>query len=432
MNRILVILRNNEIIKKSSQSFFFRLFGSLFGYVFLILVTKELGAKNWGVIVLCMAILNISNIFARLGVDIYVLKCVSAAKGLLNEIKTVYFSGARIVLLSSSIVSIFLFFSSDLIATSIFNKAYFSLYIKYISLLIPLFSLHCVNEQTLRGMKKISVFSFFQSTSKMMITVILFFIFYYILGIDYNVGVYSYFSALALVFVSSTLFIFYKLRKGIVEKLTKQSVILNSSIPMMMSTSVLLIMSWADTLMLGSFCDESQVGIYNVAVKVALLASFTLASINSISAPKISETYNNNDFPAFYKVVSQTTKTIFYTTIPLVAFIFIFPEFILNFFGKEFLSARFSLFILVFSQLINTMSGSVGVILNMTGKEKVFRNILSIALLINITLNILLIPKFEIEGAAIASATSMIFWNLYSVYYVYKKYNILAFISFSK
>ena len=61
------------------------------------------------------------------------------------------------------------------------------------------------------------------------------------------------------------------------------------------------------------------------------------------------------------------------------------------------------------------MSGSVGVILNMTGKEKVFRNILSIALVINITLNILLITKFGIEGAAIASATSMIFWNLYSV-----------------
>ena len=432
MNRILVLLSNNEIIKKSSQSFFFRLFGSLFGYVFLILVTKELGAKNWGVIVLCMALLNISNIFARLGVDIYVLKCVSAAKGLLNEIKTVYISGARIVLFSSFIVSIFLFFLSDFIATSILNKDYFSFYIKYISVLIPLFSLHCVNEQTLRGMKKISIFSFFQSTSKMMTTVILFFIFYYILEIDYNVGVYSYFSALALVFISSTIFILYKLRKGIAEKLTKKSVILNSSIPMMMSTSVLLIMSWADTLMLGSFCDESQVGIYNVAVKVALLASFTLTSINSISAPKISETYNNNDFPAFYKVVSQTTKTIFYSAIPLVTFIFIFPEFILNFFGEEFLSARVALFILVFSQLINTMSGSVGVILNMTGKEKVFRNILSIALLINITLNILLIPKFEIEGAAIASAASMIFWNIYSVYYVYKKYNILAFISFSK
>ena len=83
---------------------------------------------------------------------------------------------------------------------------------------------------------------------------------------------------------------------------------------MMMSTSVLLLMSWADTLMLGIFCDESQVGIYNVAVKVAFLASFALTSINSISAPKISETYNNKDLPAFYKVVSQTTKTIFFSS----------------------------------------------------------------------------------------------------------------------
>ena len=68
------------------------------------------------------------------------------------------------------------------------------------------------------------------------------------------------------------------------------------------------------------------------------------------------------------------------------------------------------------------MSGSVGIILNMTGKEKIFRNILSIALVIKVTLNLLLIPRFGIEGAAIASATSMIFWNLYSVYYVYREY----------
>ena len=79
MHRILVLLKNNEIIKKSSQSIFFRSVGSLFGYIFLILVTKELGAKNWGTIVLCMALLNISNIFARLGVDVYVLKFVSAS-----------------------------------------------------------------------------------------------------------------------------------------------------------------------------------------------------------------------------------------------------------------------------------------------------------------------------------------------------------------
>ena len=76
------------------------------------------------------------------------------------------------------------------------------------------------------------------------------------------------------------------------------------------------------------------------------------------------------------------------------------------------------------------MSGSVAIILNMTGKEKVFRNIIFVALVINILLNLLLIPKFGIEGAAIASASSLIFWNLYSVYYVYKELGVMTFISY--
>ena len=54
------------------------------------------------------------------------------------------------------------------------------------------------------------------------------------------------------------------------------------------------------------------------------------------------------------------------------------------------------------------------------------------ALVCNILLNILLIPKFGIEGAAIASAFSMIFWNLSSVLYIYKKYNVLTFLSIKK
>ena len=117
---------------------------------------------------------------------------------------------------------------------------------------------------------------------------------------------------------------------------------------------------------------------------------------------------------------------------PIIIIIFVFPEFILSFFGKDFLIAKSALLILAFSQGINAMSGSVGIILNMTGKEKVFRNILSIALVINISLNLILIPIYKIEGAAIASASSLIFWNLYSVWYVYKKYGILTFISYAK
>ena len=101
--------------------------------------------------------------------------------------------------------------------------------------------------------------------------------------------------------------------------------------------------------------------------------------------------------------------------------------FLLSFFGTEFLIAKNTLLILLIGQIVNAMSGSVGFILQMTGREKVYQNILLLTLVINITLNIILIPKFGIEGAAIASAFSLLLWNLCSVFYIYRKYNVLTF-----
>ena len=66
----------------------------------------------------------------------------------------------------------------------------------------------------------------------------------------------------------------------------------------------------------------------------------------------------------------------------------------------------------------------------MTGKEKLFQNILILALFLNIGLNFLLIPNHGIEGAAIASSASIIFWNLTSVAYIYNQHQVLTFFYF--
>ena len=277
----------------------------------------------------------------------------------------------------------------------------------------------------------IKEYAFFQRTAKMLFAVIFFVIFCYGFKItDTQSVIFSYILGLVIIFFSSTFFIFRIIKSSNFLKYINSKDMIRQSIPMMISSSVLLLMSWVDSLMIGSFIGEHEVGVYNVAVKVALLTSFTLSAVNSIAAPKISRAFNNEKEVEFKNIVIQTTKTIFFSTIPIVFVIFLFPEFILNFFGEEFLVAKTALLILAFSQVLNAMSGSVGVILTMTGKEKVYQNILLFALVINIILNLLLIPEYGIEGAAIASASSLIFWNLYSVYYVYIHYNILTFISF--
>ena len=431
IQKISSLFSSNEILKKSSISLLLKIIGSLLGYVFLLLVTRNSGASSWGIYILFLSVLNISSIFARLGLDTLTLKLVSASNFIVHQIKAIYFSSFRLVLLFSIIVSSLLFFVSQSVSSLIFHTSSLTFIIKWIALILPLFALICVNENIFRGLKMIKEFAFFQRTAKMLCSVIFFTVFYFGFGMtDPQTVVLSYISALIVIFLVSTLLVSRIILAGNFSTFLKSNKMLKQSIPMMMSSSVLLIMSWADSLMIGSFIGEYEVGIYNVAVKVALLISFTLGAVNSISAPKISQAYNNNQILKFKNIVIQATKTIFYSSLPAISMIFIFPEFLLSFFGKEFLLAKSALLILAFSQVINAMSGSVGIILNMTGKEKIFRNILVVALLINISFNLVLIPRYGIEGAAIASASSLVFWNLYSVFYVYRKYDLLTLISF--
>ncbi|WP_291321063.1 polysaccharide biosynthesis C-terminal domain-containing protein, partial [Desulfonatronospira sp.] len=60
--------------------------------------------------------------------------------------------------------------------------------------------------------------------------------------------------------------------------------------------------------------------------------------------------------------------------------------------------------------------------MNMTGRQKAFRNIVMTAAAINIILNLILTPNFGIYGAAISGMTSIIFWNLYTLAYIKKKH----------
>ena len=169
---------------------------------------------------------------------------------------------------------------------------------------------------------------------------------------------------------------------------------------------------------------SSQIGIYNVAVKISMFASIILFSINSIVAPKISEFFNQENFIELRKIIKISSKLMFFLTIPVLILILVFSEFILSIFGTQFVSGVLCLNILIAGQLINVLCGSVGYILNMTEYQNVFKWIIILSVILNIVLNIILIPLHGIFGAAISSTISLILWNIVSCIYIYKKFNI--------
>jgi O-antigen/teichoic acid export membrane protein len=71
--------------------------------------------------------------------------------------------------------------------------------------------------------------------------------------------------------------------------------------------------------------------------------------------------------------------------------------------------------------LFSAMAGNVDQILNMTENQNIFRNITIFSFFVNLLLSYLLIPKYNIEGAAIASLITNILINVLCLYFIKKK-----------
>src|SRR5690606_496852 len=112
------------------------------------------------------------------------------------------------------------------------------------------------------------------------------------------------------------------------------------SYPMMISSAIVMIMGWSDVFILGFYASEEEIGVYSTAIKLATLVSFIYNAIGTIAAPKIASYFYNKQMKELKETVSFSAKTIFLFGVPVFIIIFMFPEFILSFFGEEYVKGK--------------------------------------------------------------------------------------------
>ena len=201
---------------------------------------------------------------------------------------------------------------------------------------------------------------------------------------------------------------------------------LNVAFPMLLSTSMFMVMNWTDTLMIGYYLDAHDVGIYRIAFKIAALITFAQFAINSIAAPMFSSFKAKKDMQGLRKMVRNIGYLNLLISGPAFLFIILFPNFLLELFGSEFSEGVLPLIILAIGTVINALCGPVMYLLNMTGKERSARNIIIIASLINIALNYYLIPQYGLMGAAYATSISTVIWNALAVIKIKRVYGFIS------
>ena len=180
-----------------------------------------------------------------------------------------------------------------------------------------------------------------------------------------------------------------------------------------------------DIIMLGFFVPAEEVGIYRVAVQGGLLVVFGLSVVSMFVSPYFARLHVQGDHERLQRLVTIGARAAFFAALPtFLVFAFLGDVIIRFLFGAAYVNAYIPLLILSFGQLINALFGNVALLLNMTGHERDTLRGMAIAAGSNIALNILLIPLFGLNGAAFATALTLLIWNLILWRSVQKRLNI--------
>lgn len=187
---------------------------------------------------------------------------------------------------------------------------------------------------------------------------------------------------------------------------------LSSTLPLAFISGMGLINSYTSIVMLGLFVTSSDVGIYRVADQMALLVSISLQALNMVIAPQFARLYAVGDKARLQRLATTSAQLVLALTLPVVVIFLFFGKPLLKLvFGAQFVPAYEPLSILALGQLVNSATGSVGFLLIMTGHEQDTARGMAIAAVVNIALNLILIPLWGIKGAALASAITLTVWN---------------------
>lgn len=180
-------------------------------------------------------------------------------------------------------------------------------------------------------------------------------------------------------------------------------------------------MKWTDVLMLGYFTSADLVGLYNGAVPLCVLIPIFLNSAGFIFVPVLSVLYSQGQLSEMKKTYSIITKWTFSATLPLFLVIFIFSGTVLTFlFGTEYQEASTALKILSAGYMFHVSLGPIGQNLVIFGRPRLIMVNSTAGLIINVLLNSVLIPRYGINGAAIATAVTYVSLNCFAFMQVYR------------
>lgn len=177
---------------------------------------------------------------------------------------------------------------------------------------------------------------------------------------------------------------------------------------------LVILNSQIDFLVLGVLGTAEQLGYYRVAVQIALLSGTAYVALNMIAMQRFTRLYATSQTAELQTAATFMSRIAFAATLPLPVIFWFAGEDILAFVvGTEFRVANDALLLLLVVQSGSAFAGFAQTLLVMAKKERKIIPGTIASVLLNLVICVVLVPVYQMEGAAISVVASILTWNLF-------------------
>jgi O-antigen/teichoic acid export membrane protein len=180
-----------------------------------------------------------------------------------------------------------------------------------------------------------------------------------------------------------------------------------TAIPIFMVEGFYLLLTYTDVLVLQRFRPPDEVGVYYAAAKTLALVAFVYFSVSAATAHRFTEYHVTGDRQRLAKFLANAIHWTFWPSLIAAALILALGREVLRLFGPHFVDGYPLMFVLAAGLLARAAVGPVERLLNMVGEQRVCALVYATAFTVNVAACVMLIPRFGILGAAIATAIAV-------------------------
>ena len=370
------------------------------GIIQVPIVTKNLGPSLYGMWSLINSTISLIIPFSMLSFSMSIIRFLAVEKDL-NRIREDFYSACSLVFISGFILSLIGFILSGLLATAFLKDNNAVSYIRLSSILILLNSIFPILLAFFRTGNKIAIYNFLNlGLTILQVGLIIVFV---TLGYELTGIIMAFIiSALLLDLIA---FIIVAKQIGFQRpRFTNMKTYLKWGIPLIPSSAILWIISVSDRYIINHFLGISAAGIYNAAYGIGFYSSFILMPIGIVLYPIISKLYDEGKRIECADYFKYAFKYLMMFTVPAAVGLSILAKPLLRILTTpEFVSGSSVVPLIAFGGVFFCFY-QIGIyVIHLVGKTKINFNLLVIAAILNVILNIVLVPHLGIFGAGLAS-----------------------------